>query len=164
MCIYVEFSEWASEQAKIYMIFPNERASWKSAPSVPSATSIAGQITALNTKIYWAQKSKKNCDQTFWIPKNSKELKSNKFYGPKRFGISKYFEPQKMLGPKKFLIPKYLGWKIQGAKQNWVPKNYCCCLSLDFGKQSQLLLWPVQIHLVEFQVRLEFDKNSVGFI
>ena len=52
---------------------------------------------------------KKNCDQTFWIPKNSKELKSKKFYGPKRFGISKYFEPQKMLGPKKFLIPKHLG-------------------------------------------------------
>ena len=65
-------------------------------------------------KKFWSQnllgsKIKKNYDQTFWIPENSKELKSNKFYGPKRLGISKYFEPQKMLGPKKFLIPKYLG-------------------------------------------------------
>ena len=65
-------------------------------------------------KKFWSlnllgSKSNKNCDQTFCIPENSKELKSKKFYGPKRFGISKYFEPQKMLGPKKFLIPKYLG-------------------------------------------------------
>ena len=154
MCIYVEFSEWASEQAKIYMIFPNERASWKSAPSVPSATSIAGQITALNTKIYWAQKSKKNCDQTFWIPKNSKELKSNKFYGPKRFGISKYFEPQKMLGPKKFLILKYLGWKNSGSQTNLGPKKLLLLFKFRLWKTKSTpsLTSPSSLSWVSSQV------------
>ena len=80
------------------------------------------------SKQFWSlnllgSKIKKNCDQTFWIPENSKELKSKKFYGPKRFGISKYFEPQKMLGPKRFLIPKYLGWKNSGCQTNLDPKK-----------------------------------------
>ena len=46
-----EICQWASEQVKIRMIFANERASAKSAPSAKSAMSSVGQITALNTQI-----------------------------------------------------------------------------------------------------------------
>ena len=59
-----EICQWASEQVKIRMIFANERASAKSAPSAKSATSSVGQITALNTKIWRSlEKEMMNFDQ-----------------------------------------------------------------------------------------------------